>query len=111
MKEAAALLAAGATLAGLAAWSRMVATRALGEPQAGARKAGWWVIALLLALQLACAIAAAGPAGGATLVACAWTLLGWPYGMALNAWPARTLAWSQRSGWAALFMAWLALVW
>jgi hypothetical protein len=45
-----------------------------------------------------------------TLVACAWTLLGWPYGMALNAWPARTLVWSQRSGWAALLMAWLVVV-
>lgn len=109
MNEAAALLAACATLAGLAAWSRAVATRALGEPPAGSRKAAWRVIVPLVALQLACAIAAAGPAAGIALVACAWSLLGWPYGMALNAWPARTLLWARRCGWAALAMAWLVM--
>ena len=101
MNEIAALLAAWSTFAGLAAWSAAVPTRALGDPRR-TRAQALTVIALLLAGQLACAIAAAGLTGGCALVAGAWMLLGWPYGMALNAWPAGTLAWARCSGCAAL---------
>ncbi|MGR4869462.1 hypothetical protein ACIPRI_11425 [Variovorax sp. LARHSF232] len=60
------------------------------------------MVALLLTAQLACATALLGLVGGPTLVACAWMLGGWAFAMALNAWPAGTLAWSRRSGWLAL---------
>jgi hypothetical protein len=96
-----AALAAGASVAGLSIWSAAVATRALGEPRR-ARAHALAEIALLLSVQLACAIAAAGAAAGFAIVACAWMTLGWPFGMALNAWPASTLVWSRRGGWAAL---------
>lgn len=104
-----AVLAAGATVAGLSIWSAAVATRALGEPRRARAAALAW-IALLVAAQLACSAAAAGVAGGFAIVACAWMTLGWPFCMALNAWPAPTLAWSRRGGWAALAAAVLLMV-
>jgi hypothetical protein len=101
VNELTAALAAWATFAGLSTWSAAASTRALGEPQ-HPRKNALALIALLLAAQLGCAIAVVGPAGGLAIVACAWMVLGWPFGMALSAWPARSLLWSRRSGWAAL---------
>ena len=104
MNQLAAFLGACASVAALVAWSRAVPTRALGDARCSRRRA-LGEVALIVAVQLAVVIAALGPAGGSAVVACAWMLLGWPFCMALNAWPERTLAWSRRGGRVALGVA------
>lgn len=101
MSELMASLAAWATVAGLSIWCVAVPTRALGEPRCPRARAAT-TCALLVVAQSACAIMAAGLVGGFAVVASAWMLLGWPFGMALNIWPARTRQWSRASGLAAL---------
>ena len=101
MSDIAAFLAALASLSGLAAWSAAAHTRALGEPRQ-ARGLAWAQIALVLFLQSGGAVAAAGLVGGLAIVACAWMVLGWFFGLVLNAWPVQTLAWSRVIGWTAL---------
>lgn len=98
MNELLSASAALASLIGLTCWARAVPTRAWGDGAAWTRGRAWAAVLATVALQSFAATVAAGLAGGLALVAAAWMALGWLLVLAMNQWPAVTLAWAQRLG-------------
>jgi hypothetical protein len=102
MNELISASAALASLIGLSCWARTVPTRAWGDgapPTAPSALPRAWAVALAtIALQSIAAIDASGLTAGLALVAASWMVLGWLLVLAMNQWPAATLAWARRLG-------------